>query len=57
MNYLVAILVLGLLFGVFAALHLWAGDARPGRCTGEGNCGDCHGQCPKTDGDSAAPHR
>ncbi len=45
MSPLFAILVLAGLFGIFAAVHLWAGDSKPGACTGNGDCGNCHGRC------------
>ena len=45
--YLTAILLLGLLFAVFGVMHLWTGDAPTGSCTGQGDCGDCHGPCPR----------
>lgn len=43
MDYLIAILALGLLFGLFAAMHLWRGDASATSCSGDGKCGQCPG--------------
>lgn len=47
MTYVIGILGLGLLFGLFAAMHLWRGDASATSCGGDGKCGNCHGSCDR----------
>ena len=43
METVLAILGLGLLFGLFAAMHLWRCDASATSCSGDGKCGQCPG--------------
>ena len=42
MSYLFGILGIGLLFGLFAALHLWRGDADATSCADNGYCRNFH---------------
>ena len=48
METLAAVLLLGLLFALFGAMHLWAGDPPTGGCDGSGHCGDCKSTCRKS---------
>jgi hypothetical protein len=42
-DHVLGILGLGLLFALFAGMHLWRGDQETTSCGGDGKCGNCHG--------------
>lgn len=51
-NHVIGIVGLGLLFALFAIMHLWRGDQKTTSCGGDGQCGNCHGDgdCKEDDG-------
>jgi len=53
-NHVYGVLGLGLLFALFAMMHLWRGDQQTTSCGGDGKCGNCHGDgdCKDEDRDS-----
>lgn len=51
-NHILGVVGLGLLFAIFAAMHLWRGDQNVTSCSGDGKCGECsgEGQCRDEEG-------